>query len=386
MKIIIAPQEFKGTMSSMSVAQAIHEGVIATLPEAETVSMPIADGGTGTVEALVSATKGHYVDTPTVDPLGRPIIARWGVLGDKKTAVIETASASGLALLRDHERLPLVTSTEGTGRLLRTALDEGYRRILVGLGDSATNDGGMGFARGIGIRALNILGEDLPAGGGALDQLAKLDLTGAHKHLFESQIIALCDVTNVLCGNEGASVVFGPQKGADIAAIETLDRGLSRFVDVVQKQFNLDMGTLVGGGAAGGLGAGLVALCGGELRSGFDVISEYLKIEDLIATADILITGEGRLDFQTRDGKGVGRVAAIAKQNRVQIVIAIVGQNRLTIDQVRSIGIDYIVSLDTNGESRDDVSNLASDSADEIRLAVEGLMRQIDYTEIKSKY
>ena len=384
MKIIIAPQAFKGTMSSMSVAHAIHEGVIATLPEAETVLMPIADGGTGTVELLVSATEGRYVDTPTVDPLGRPIIARWGVLGDKKTAVIETASASGLALLRDHERLPLVTSTEGTGRLLRTALDEGYRRILVGLGDSATNDGGMGFARGIGIRALNVLGEDLPAGGGALDQLAKLDLTGAHKHLFESQIIALCDVTNVLCGNEGASVVFGPQKGADIAAIETLDRGLSRFADVVQKQFNLDMGRLVGGGAAGGLGAGLVALCGGELRSGFDVISEYLKIEDLIATADILITGEGRLDFQTRDGKGVSRVAAIAKQNRVQIVIAIVGQNRLTIDQVRSIGIDYVVSLETNGESRDDVSNLASDSADEIRLAVEGLMRQIDYTEIKS--
>ena len=386
MKIVIAPQAFKGTISSMSVARAIREGVIETLPEADALSIPIADGGTGTVEALVSATAGYFVDTPTVDPLGRKIIARWGVLGDKKTAVIETASASGLALLGAHERLPLVASTEGTGHLLRTALDQGYRRILIGLGDSATNDGGIGFARGIGIRALNGLGEDLPSGGGTLDRLARFDMTNVHKDLFESQIIALCDVTNVLCGEEGASVVFGPQKGADLTAIETLDIGLSRFADVVEKQFHRDIRTVVGGGAAGGLGAGLVALCRGELRSGFDVISEHLKIKDVVATADVVITGEGRLDHQTRDGKGVGRIAAIAKENGVPTVMAIVGQNRLDLDQVRSIGIDYVVSLESNDESCDDMTHTASDPAEEIRSAVKGLMRQLDCTEIKSKH
>ena len=345
MKIVVAPQAFKGTASAAVVAAAMCRGVLLAVPHADAVPIPIADGGSGTVEALVSATGGRYISSPTCDPLDRPIVARWGVLGDGETAVIEAAVASGLSLLSTPERDPTKTTTRGTGVLLRAALDAGYRRILIGLGDSATNDAGVGLAKAIGIRALDDRGQELVAGGAALMDLHSFDMNDIHPSLSLSTITVLCDVTNPLCGLDGASAVFGPQKGASPQQISVLDAALTHFADVVEAQLGRSVRDIPGAGAAGGLGAGLVALCGGELRPGFEVISKALHLAESLAGADIVLTGEGRIDAQTAGGKGVDGVAALSKECGVPLVVAIVGENELGAAKAASLGIDEVFAL-----------------------------------------
>ena len=318
MKIVIAPQSFKGTATASVVAGAMLDGVKKVMPSAEVISMPIADGGSGTVDTLVKATNGITIETPAVVPIGRPIIARWGVLGDGKTAVIETSAASGLSLLDISEYDPDITTTRGTGMLLRAAIDSGYSNILLGVGDSATNDGGVGLARDIGAFA---------------DSLTTTNIT------------VLCDVTNPLCGINGASAVYGPQKGASHEQIELLDKSLLKLAQVVKNQLGEDILHVPGAGAGGGLGAGLIAFCGATLRPGFEIISEAVGLQGVLNGADMVLTGEGRIDSQTLLGKGLAGVASLSKSSSVNVVVAVVGANGLSDGEAISIGIDYVVPL-----------------------------------------
>ena len=345
MKIVIAPQSFKGTATASVVAGAMLDGVKKVMPSAEVISMPIADGGSGTVDTLVKATNGITIETPAVDPIGRPIIARWGVLGDGKTAVIETSAASGLSLLDISEYDPDITTTRGTGMLLRAAIDSGYSNILLGVGDSATNDGGVGLARALGIRPLDKFGKELPEGGAALSELESFDIGEFADSLTTPNITVLCDVTNPLCGINGASAVYGPQKGASHEQIELLDKSLLKLAQVVKNQLGEDILHVPGAGAGGGLGAGLIAFCGATLRPGFEIISEAVGLQGVLNGADMVLTGEGRIDSQTLLGKGLAGVASLSKSSSVNVVVAVVGANGLSDGEAISIGIDYVVPL-----------------------------------------
>ena len=345
MKVVVAPQAFKGTASAAVVAAAMSRGVLQAMPHSQVVSIPIADGGSGTVDALVAATGGRYVTSPAGDPLGRPIAARWGALGDGETAVIEASAASGLSLLSVAERDPTITTTRGTGDLIRAALDAGYTRILIGLGDSATNDAGVGMAQALGIRALDDMGRDLPNGGAALMRLHSLEIEDVHPRLASARITALCDVTNPLCGPGGASAVFGPQKGATARQVSLLDAALGRFSEVAAAQMGRNVRDVPGAGAAGGLGAGLVAFCGAALCPGFQVVSKAVRLAESLGGADLVLTGEGRIDAQTAGGKGVSGVAALSKECGDPLVAAIVGQNGLGETEAATLGIDAVFAL-----------------------------------------
>ena len=372
MKIVVAPQAFKGTASAADAAEAMRRGVLRVAPDTCVSVIPIADGGGGTVDALVTATGGSWVTSPAADPLGRPTQARWGVLGDGVTAVIETAAASGLALLEPSERDPLVTTTHGTGDLIRAALEIGYRRILVGLGDSATNDAGVGMAQALGFRALDESGCDMPLGGAALARLASIDCYAAHPALAGASVTALCDVTNPLCGPEGASAVFGPQKGATPEQIEALDAALGRFADVVRQQIGLDVLDMPGAGAAGGLGAGLVVFCGASLRPGFEVVSDAVGLADSLAGADLVLTGEGRLDAQTLAGKGVCGVAALAREHGRPQVAAIVGSDTLGADGAAAIGLESVFELEPSRNGAADTLQRIEEAAARAVAALTG--------------
>ena len=345
MKVVVAPQAFKGTASAAVVAAAMSRGVLQAMPHSQVVEVPIADGGSGTVDAMVAATGGRYVTSPAGDPLGRPIAARWGALGDGETAVIEASAASGLSLLSVAERDPTITTTRGTGDLIRAALDAGYTRILIGLGDSATNDAGVGMAQALGVRALDDMGRDLPNGGAALMRLHSLELEDVHPLLASASITALCDVTNPLCGPGGASAVFGPQKGATARQVSLLDAALGRFSEVAAAQMGRNVRDIPGAGAAGGLGAGLVAFCGAALCPGFQVVSKAVRLAESLGGADLVLTGEGRIDAQTAGGKGVSGVAALSKECGDPLVAAIVGQNGLGETEAATLGIDAVFAL-----------------------------------------
>ena len=345
MKVVVAPQAFKGTASAAVVAAAMSRGVLQAMPHSQVVEIPIADGGSGTVDALVAATGGRYVTSPAGDPLGRPIAAMWGALGDGETAVIEASAASGLSLLSVAERDPTITTTRGTGDLIRAALDAGYTRILIGLGDSATNDAGVGMAQALGVRALDDMGRDLPNGGAALMRLHSLEIEDVHPRLASARITALCDVTNPLCGPGGASAVFGPQKGATARQVSLLDAALGRFSEVAAAQMGRNVRDVPGAGAAGGLGAGLVAFCGAALCPGFQVVSKAVRLAESLGGADLVLTGEGRIDAQTAGGKGVSGVAALSKECGDPLVAAIVGQNGLGETEAATLGIDAVFAL-----------------------------------------
>ena len=350
MKVVVAPQAFKGTASAAVVAAAMSRGVLQAMPHSQVVEIPIADGGSGTVDALVAATGGRYVTSPAGDPLGRPIAARWGALGDGETAVIEVSAASGLSLLSMAERDPTITTTRGTGDLIRAALDAGYTRILIGLGDSATNDAGVGMAQALGVRALDDMGRDLPNGGAALMRLHSLELEDVHPLLASARITALCDVTNPLCGPGGASAVFGPQKGATARQVSLLDAALGRFSEVAAAQMGRNVRDVPGAGAAGGLGAGLVAFCGAALCPGFQVVSRAVRLAESLGGADLVLTGEGRIDAQTAGGKGVSGVAALSKECGDPLVAAIVGQNGLGETEAATLGIDAVFALASSSD------------------------------------
>jgi glycerate 2-kinase len=321
MKIVIAPDSFKESLSAREVADNVEAGICKVMPSAQIVKIPVADGGEGTVDALVSATGGRIVETESYDALMRPIRSFIGVLGDGKTAVIEMAAASGLALLSPAERNPLHTSSFGTGFLVRKAIELGFTHIVLGIGGSATNDGGMGLAKALGYRFLGENGRELVPCGGNLKKVHKIDSSKCLADLLKVKLTVACDVTNPLCGENGASIVFGPQKGATYEMVQELDAGLFHFAEVIKKQFSYDIANVAGAGAAGGVGAGLLAFTHAELKPGFEIVRHFTRLDEQIRDADLVFTAEGRIDFQTQFGKTPFGVAQIALAHKVPVIV-----------------------------------------------------------------
>lgn len=344
MKIVVAPDSFKESLSALDVAHALREGFAEVWPAADYALVPVADGGEGTVDALVATTGGKRVTTRVTGPLGNEIEAFWGLSGDGNLAIVEMAAAAGLMLVPPAERNPLVTTTWGLGQLIRAALDAGARRFVVGIGGSATNDAGAGMIQALGGRLLDAEGRDLPPGGGALASLERIDLSGLDPRLSECTIDVACDVDNPLCGPKGASAIFGPQKGATPEMVATLDRNLARFAAVVKAQLGLDVADLPGSGAAGGLGAGLRAVVGATLRPGVEIVMEAVGMDAIVADADLVVTGEGRIDGQTVHGKTPVGVAAVARRHGCP-VIAIAGSVGAGAEAVYAHGINAVFGI-----------------------------------------
>ncbi|GLH71596.1 glycerate kinase [Geothrix limicola] len=344
MRILVAPDSFKGSLSALGVAQAMARGIHAVFPEAVILQVPIADGGEGTAEALVAATLGRLREAEVRGPMGEPQRAQWGVSGDGATAFLEMAAASGLTLVPEASRDPRLASSFGTGQLIKAALDAGLRRIVLGLGGSATNDGGAGMARALGVRFLDAEGRDLPEGGAALARLARIDLSGLDPRLAEASLLVACDVDNPLCGPRGASAVYGPQKGATPDMVAELDAALGVFAQVAAAATGRDIASLPGAGAAGGLGAGLRFFTPAELRPGVSIVLETTGFEALVQNVDLVFTGEGRTDFQTAMGKAPVGVAEVAKHYGVP-VICLSGGLGEGADEVLAHGIDALASL-----------------------------------------
>jgi glycerate kinase len=340
-KILIAPDSFKESLSAMEVACEIEAGFREIFPDAEYRKVPVADGGEGTVEAMVAATGGRRVDVRVTGPLGERVDAFYGLLGDGETAVIEMAAASGLMLVAPEARNPLLTTSRGTGELIRHALDAGARRFVIGIGGSATNDAGAGMLQALGVRLTNASGEEIGPGGGALGQLARIDVSALDPRIALSRIDVACDVDNPLTGRHGASATFGPQKGATPEMVRQLDENLGCFARVLAHDLDADVADVPGAGAAGGMGAAMLAVLGGHLRPGIEIVTETIGLDAMLDGVDLVITGEGRIDGQTVHGKtpiGVARVA----QARSIPVIGIAGGLAEDASLVHAHGIDAV--------------------------------------------
>ena len=341
MKVCIAPDSFKESLSAAEVAEAIRRGVLKVAPGAQTVIVPMADGGEGTVRALVDATGGEFVRETVTGPLGGKVQADYGLLGEGETAVIEMAAASGLPLLPPDERNPMLTTTFGTGELIRSALDRGVKHIIVGIGGSATVDGGAGMAQALGAKLLDEKGEEIGFGGGELRRLERIDLSELAPRV-ESVEVA-CDVTNPLTGPEGAARIYGPQKGATPEMVEALERNLAHLAHVIANDLGKDVCDLPGAGAAGGLGAGLVAFLGAKLKPGVEIVIEASGLRKKMKGCDLVITGEGRLDEQSAFGKTIDGVAGVAKGLGIPVV-AIAGSLGKGCEKVLGRGVSAYFS------------------------------------------
>lgn len=344
MKIVIAPDSFKESLTALAVAEAIGEGFRRILPQAQYRLVPMADGGEGLVQSIVDATQGEKFSTQVTAPLGNKVSASWGMTGDGQSAVIEMAEASGLHLVPTDKRNPLISTSYGSGELISTALDKGLRRIILGIGGSATNDGGVGMLQALGAKFVDKTGKSLSFGGAALADLAQIDMSGLDPRLQETRIEVACDVDNPLCGEHGASAVFGAQKGATKADIQRLDAALRHFAEQVQAQLGIDIQMPKGAGAAGGMGGGLMLLPQVRLRSGVQMVIEAVDLAAAIADADIVVTGEGRMDGQSVHGKTPIGVAKLAK-SAGKPVIAIVGSLREDYPAVYEAGIDAVFPI-----------------------------------------
>ncbi|WP_333602460.1 glycerate kinase [Atlantibacter hermannii] len=344
MKIVIAPDSWKESLSALEVATAIEDGFRQIFPDAEVVKIPMADGGEGTVEAMVAATQGRIVTLSVTGPLGEPVEAFYGLSGDEKQAFIEMAAASGLESVPTARRDPRITTSWGTGELIRHALDAGVRHIIIGLGGSATNDGGAGMVQALGAGFLDAQGEQIAGGGEALSQLERIDTRRLDPRLAECRIEVACDVTNPLTGEEGATAVFGPQKGATPDMVRQLDEALTHYGKIIERDLDKSVLTLKGGGAAGGMGVALYAFCGAELRQGVEIVTEALSLDAAVRHADLVITGEGRIDSQTIHGKVPIGVARVAKRYDIP-VIGIAGSLTKDVGVVYDHGLDAIFSV-----------------------------------------
>ncbi len=359
MKIVVAPDSFKGSVSALEAAHAIEQGIRRVFPDAVIDKIPMADGGEGTVQSLVDATGGHLRTQHVVGPLGNQVEATFGILADEETAVIEMASASGLTLVPPDNRNPLLTTTYGTGQLIRAALEVGCRRLIIGIGGSATNDGGVGMAEALGVRSLRADGKQIPRGGGNLQQLRSIDITKLHPAIAETETVVACDVNNPLTGTNGASHVYGPQKGATPEMIETLDRCLAHLNAVLTQTLGKSFNAIPGAGAAGGLGAGLMAFLNAELKLGVDIMIDAVNLKKRVQGASLIFTGEGQLDFQTAFGKTPIGVAKIAKAHGIP-VIAIAGSIAEGAEAVYEAGIDAMLGIPQEPMSLEDAVKAAT--------------------------
>lgn len=372
MKILIAPDSFKGSLTTLEVANSIEKGIKNIIKDVDIVKIPIADGGEGTVEALVLATNGRYEEAYVVGPLGKRLKAKYGIL-DEHTSVIEMAATSGLTLIDKDKLDVLSTTTYGTGELVKIAMEKGYRKIYVGLGGSCTNDGGVGFAQALGVSFTDECGNEIGYGGGELRNIREIDISNIHPLLKDTEIIGISDVDNPLYGLEGATRIFGPQKGATAEVMELLDDNLEYLSKMIKKYLDKDVSQIPGAGAAGGLGAGMIAFCDATIQSGIEKVLDIANVDKHLKNADMVITGEGQIDKQSIYGKvPVGIAKRAAKHNTPVIVIA--GSVGDGASEVYSYGIDLIIDIINKPMTLDEAIKNASLL---IEKASENIMRMV---------
>ena len=346
MKLLVCPDSFKESLSAIEACDCIERGLKKANSRFKIERIPLADGGEGTVDALVLATKGRFLKCKVRDPLARKIWARYGILGDGRTAIIEMAAASGLALVPVKKRNPLLTTTYGTGEMIANALQRGCRKIIIGIGGSATVDGGAGMAQALGARFLDGKGKEIGFGGGEIEKVKKIDLKFMDRRIATAEFIIASDVRNPLLGPRGAARVYGPQKGATPNVVKRLEKGLSNLAKVIGKELSISVQNLPGSGAAGGLGAGLYAFLGAKMESGVELVMRIARLEDRIRKADLVITGEGQLDRQTLYGKTVAGVIKIARKYRIP-VICIAGSIMPEARDLYRLGVKGLLSTTT---------------------------------------
>ncbi len=374
MKIIIAPDSFKESLTSLEVATAVESGFKEIYPNATYIKLPIADGGEGTVEALVLATNGKVVKTKVTGPLGNNIDSFYGVCGDEKTVVIEMVASSGLDLVPFDKRNPLITTSFGTGELILKALDAGFRKFIIGIGGSATNDAGAGMLQALGVKLLDIHGKEIAYGGGSLSSLVRIDIDKLDSRILESHIEVACDVNNPLTGANGASAIFGPQKGATPQMVKILDDCLSHFANMVKRNLGKEIDKQNGAGAAGGMGAALQGFLNAKLLPGVEIIIEQTKLKNLVQNANLVITGEGRIDGQSIFGKAPVGIATLAKEYNVP-VIAIAGSLGKDVNLVREYGINAVFSVVNTPCTLEDALKNAEEN---VRISAKNIAEVLD--------
>lgn len=374
MKFVLAPDSFKECMTAIEAAHAMKRGIKKVFPHADCVMIPMADGGEGLVEAILSVKKGKIMKTNVLGPLGNPIIAKYGIVDEGKTAIIEMASASGLEIIRPEVRNPLVTTTYGTGELIKEALDLGVTKILLGIGGSATNDGGVGMLQALGASFQDENGQELPFGGGALQYLHSIDVSSLDRRLQTVKLDVACDVTNPLIGKNGASAIFGPQKGATPEMVEQLDRNLSHFAKIIREINGKEVAFVPGAGAAGGLGAGLMAFLNVKLCKGIELVIEYTGLREHLKHADYVFTGEGSIDEQTLFGKVLFGVSSVAKEHSIP-VIAFAGKIGPGVDVLYKQGFSAIISILTGISSLEEALRLGKSN---LEFAVENICKVLN--------
>lgn len=372
MRFVLAPDSFKESMTSLEACNAMEKGIKKIIPHAECIKVPMADGGEGTVEALVNATNGYIKKLTVHDPLGRKIEAEYGILGNGKTAVIEMAKASGIELIKREERNPLITTTYGTGEIIKHAIESGISNIIIGIGGSATNDGGAGMLQALGVKLLDNKGKEIKYGGGFLGAIQSIDISNIHSSLENVSIEVACDVNNPFIGENGASYIFGPQKGANKYMIKELDNNLYHFSEKIKEFIGKDIAYVSGAGAAGGLGGALLAFLNAELKSGIELIIKYTNLEEKIKGSDYVFTGEGAIDSQTIFGKTPYGVAKKAKIYNVP-TIAFAGKVGKGLEKLYDEGIKGVFSIMQGVESLEDslkcgMENLESTVENVVRI------------------
>lgn len=381
MKIVLAPDSYKNSLTAKQVAQAMENGLKKVLPEADYVQVPMADGGEGTVQSLVDAKHGQLLSEQVIDPLGKETTAHFGLIDNVQVAVIEMAEASGIQYVNDETKDPYVTTTYGTGQLIKAAIETGAKTIVIGIGGSATNDGGAGMAQALGAKLLDKNGQELAYGGKALVDLEKIDIGQMMPELSDVKVIIASDVTNPLTGEKGASNVFGPQKGATPEMISVLDKSLSHYADVIKRDLGKDLEHVEGAGAAGGLGTGLLAFTNSDMQPGVEIVVSYTGLKDFAKDADYVFTGEGQIDFQTKYGKTPMGVAQAAKKANPKVqVIAIAGSVGERTEELYPLGIDAIFSCVPGVE---DLDKAIEDTDPNIQKVISNIGRLIKLNTIK---
>ncbi|MDC0764497.1 glycerate kinase [Brevibacillus sp. AG] len=369
MKIVIAPDSFKGSLTAKQVGEAIRSGIRRVLPQSELLVKPMADGGEGTMQCLVDATDGRILTATVNNPLGQDISAEFGILGDGVTCVIEMAAASGLYLISAADRNPLFTTTYGFGQLITAGLDQGCRKFILGLGGSSTNDGGAGMLQALGFLLLDQDDQPLSFGGGELSRLSRIDTSQVDKRLADCQFVIACDVTNPFVGPNGASHVFGPQKGATPEMVLQLDDHLRHFADLIEETRGIAIHDLPGTGAAGGVAGALLAFLNGQLRSGIEIVIETTGLAEAMDKATLVITGEGQVDFQTAQGKTPCGVAQVAKRYGIPVIV-LAGSIGTGIDALYEKGVSAVVSITnkpmTLDQSMREAASLLEQTAEQV--------------------
>lgn len=373
MKFVLATDSFKESMTSIEACNVMEKAIKKIKSDAEVIKVPMADGGEGTVEALVNSTSGTFVETEVLNPLGQKIKASYGILGDKKTAVIEMAKASGIELIKREDRNPMITTTYGTGQLIKHAIENGIKHLVIGIGGSATNDGGCGMLQALGVKLLDKDNNEIPFGGGSLNKIENIDVSNMHEGIKDATFEVACDVTNPFVGPTGASYIFGPQKGADLEMVELLDNNLKHFAAKIKEILKADIAEAPGAGAAGGLGGALLAFLNAELKSGIELVIKYTDLESKVQGADYVFTGEGAIDGQTIFGKTPVGVSKIAKKYNIP-TIAFGGKVSDDADNLFDEGIIALFSIMRGVESLDDALR---NGAHNLEKTVENVVRTL---------